>query len=135
MKRLLSGLALLVLASCGNNSDRKMTLKLQPTPHPLVDNLFIAKPRSSGGLSSMGGAVGQFSLVGRCLVVRTDNVPRTPVFRGDAAITRSGITTAGREIPYGSEVRLPRIGPPMRISGEHGKGCPEEAVIIRSIGG
>lgn len=135
MKRLLSSLALLVLASCGNDSDRKMTLKLQPTPHPLVDNLFIAKPRNSGGVSSMGGAVGRFSLVGRCLIVRTNDVPLTPVFRGDVVLTRSGITTAGREIRYGSEVRLPRIGPPMRISGSHGRGCPKEAVIIRSFGG
>lgn len=135
MRRFSIGIILFGLASCTNDSDHKMTLNLQPTPHPLVDNLYVTKPRSGGGLAPMGGAVGRFFLIGRCLVLKTDAVSRTPVFRGDVALTRSGIITAGREIPYGSPVSLPMIGAPMQISGMHDTECPEEAVIIRSIGG
>lgn len=134
MKRFLISFVSLAVISCTNDSDHKMALNLQPVPHPLVDNLFITEPSNGGGLAPMGGAVGRFFLVGRCILVKTDDVPRTPVFRAQANVTRSGLVTAGQGISYGRPVSLPMIGPPMRIPSLRGGKCPEEALIVRSVG-
>jgi hypothetical protein len=133
MKSLLPVVMALSMTGCGNDSNHPMTLKLQPVPHPLIDNLFVATAKT-GATSSLGGAAGRFSIRNRCLVVNTDGVDRTPVFSGNVDVTEGGLVVAGRTYPYGSTVSLPMIGPPVRVAGLQNASCPREAVAIRSIG-
>ncbi len=117
-----------VVAACG-----KETLNLQPTPNPLVDNLFVAKSRG-GTTAPMGGAVGKFSIKRRCLVVNTDGTDRTPVFAGEVAVTSEGLRFGPNLVPFNSPTSLPMIGGPIPIGSLKGSNCPEESVFIRGFG-
>lgn len=122
--------SMLGLGACGKPNT---ALDLQPTPNPLVDNLFIASS-SPGTTAPMGGAVGRFSLKGRCLVVNTDGEDRTPVFAGQVTVSREGLHAGPTFVPFGSEQTLPMIGGPIPIASLASSDCPKDSVFIRSFG-
>ena len=109
----------------------RLTAKARPTP--LIDNLYVIDPAPGGGLAPMGGAVGRFFLRDRCLMVDTDGVSRTPVFRGRVEVGRDGLRIGGRLVPYESEVGLPMIGGPVRLEPGLNGNCPTEGAIVRAV--
>lgn len=124
----------LALSACTRDAPQDGVLDLTPRRHPLVDNLFVVTPRPGGGLAPLGGAVGRFSLEGRCLVVRTDGTPRTPVFANDhVQMTGSGLTVGREAIRLGTDVRLPMISGPLRLRRAGNARCPSEGAFIRAV--
>jgi hypothetical protein len=125
---------LLGLAACGcARQGGGETVKLMPEPNALVDNLFVVG-RPEGNLAALGGAVGNFTIEGRCLELRIGEQRRTPVFMGRTAVERDGLVVGGRKIAYGTEVRLMGIGAPFRLA-KVPPACPAEGLFLRSIEG
>jgi hypothetical protein len=121
----------LAAAGCGRNGGGEV-LKLTPEPNELVDNFFVVK-RPAGNLAPLGGAVGTFTIRGRCLELRIGGELRTPVFMGQTGVERDGLVVRGRKIPYGAEVRLMGIGAPFRLANVANPACPAQGVFLRSI--
>lgn len=82
----------------------------------------------------MGGAVGRFALRGRCLILDTDGTDRTPVFAGMVSVRTDGIVITRKFVPYGSDQLLPMIGPPVPIKSLAKSYCPQESLVVRSVG-
>ena len=107
-------------------------MKLTPQPNALVDKLFVVR-RPAGDLAALGGAVGSFTIQGRCLELRIGEERRTPVFMGQTGVEGDGLVVRGRKIFYGREVRLMSISAPFRLAKVPNRACPAEAVFLRSI--
>ncbi len=125
----------LIPACRGDQSPRP--LEMEPSPDPLVDNLYISKrKRGAGGYTHLGGSAGEFGIVGRCLVVTVSGEPRTPVFRApreQVRVARDALYVSGQRIEYGATMRLPMAGAPHEISSEKKHGCPVVSVSLPVI--
>lgn len=123
----------LLVAACDTGGSGSVVLEQKPAPSEVVDNLILLKPVSGNGLAPLGGAVGRFSLEGRCLVLTTGGDRHTPAFTGRAAVLRHVLRVGGRDIPYDTDVRLPMISGPVEIAALQGTACPARGRIVRSV--
>lgn len=108
-------------------------MKLTPQAHRLVDNFFVVEP-ASGHLAPMGGAVGSFSIRGRCLELHIGDERRTPIFSGKTELEPDGLVTRGRKMAFGSEVRLMSISGPYRLANVANPACALDGVFLPSVG-
>jgi len=112
-------------------------LEMEPSPDPLVDNLYISKPEpGAGGYTHLGGSAGEFAIAGRCLVLTVSGEPRTPIFRVPrerVRVARDALYVSGQRIEYSATMRLPMAGAPHAISSKKKHGCPAIAVSLPVI--
>jgi hypothetical protein len=119
-------------ASCGAQGEE---FEARPSPHPLVDNLYIE--RRAGDSSPMSLANGRFRLTGRCLTVNIGEADLTPIFAlagGAIAPSPRGLSRGdGHPIDYGVLYALPGAVPGPRLEPGAALGCPLDTLVIRGI--
>lgn len=85
-----------LLSGCGSESGPDSPLRRIASDR--VDNLLMA--RRTSDLEHFGGTSGVFRVEGRCLIVRTDEGDRTPIFlaEGEPSVTATGIGIDGTQV-------------------------------------
>jgi hypothetical protein len=136
MKHLQTALCLALLAApaaCGRETPDRLEVDLKPGRHELVDNLIVIPPRQGNGIGPLARAVGVFTLEGRCLILRTDEAPTTPILVGRSVkLSRDGLRINGRDLAWGSEVRFPVSGGPVTVAALKGGDCPIAGQFVRA---
>ena len=124
------GLAL--LAGCSTDLGERTSH--EPTPNPIIDNLFIIDMEGADGPRGLGGGGGSFSLEGRCLVVNTGEARYTPLFSARSVMVEAdSLTIDGRAAAYGEQVIFPGSTTGVDLELEAAGECPRSTLWIRSL--